>query len=171
MTTEATFPLIEDEETVPVTPGVGSPFLAPIEERAGYGFGLLVPFRRDARNDFISGGGTALLGSAILQVLGTRADNGRMTGELPWRADFGSLTYLLKFSNIDEIWAATARAYISSALATWVPQVKIRDFKVLLSNIPDQATRAVISLTYDVIQSGTNNLVARNQQVEIPVAA
>lgn len=164
MATEATFPLIEDEPEDTPTVGVGATLVAPLEQRAGFGVGLLTPFRRDKRNDFVSGGDADLLRSKIVQVLGTRADNGRMTGELPWRTDFGSLLYTMRFVNIDEAMAAVVRSRIAGALATWLPQVQVTRVVIRQSD-----TKIMASLTYNVVQVGTANLLARNQEVDVPL--
>lgn len=167
--TTATFPLIEDEEDEDSVPSSGSPPLSAITERVGSGAGPLGPFRRDQRNDFVSGSGDPLLAAEIRQVLGTRADDGRMTGELPWRTDFGSWVHTLQYAAIDETMAAVLRSRVASALARWLPQVKVK--QVALSRIQNASGDFVAKcrMVYDVVsQPGTNNLLAANQEVDIP---
>lgn len=168
--TTATFPLIEDEDDDVSTPSSGAAPLSELAARVGTGSGPMAPFRRDQRNDFVSGSGDALLSAEILQVLGTRADDGSMTGELPWRTDFGSLVHVLRYAAIDETMAAVLRSRIASALARWLPQVKIK--KTGLSRVlnTNGDIVAVCSIMYDVVSSPqSNSLLATNQALDIPV--
>ena len=169
--TTATFPLIGDEEEDPGAGSTGTATLSELSARVGTGVGPLSPFRRDQRNDFVSGSGAALLSSEIAQVLGTRADDGRMSGELPWRTDFGSLLHTIQFDNIDETMAALIRSRVAGALAHWLPQVKVK--RVSLARVKNAYGDIVAKcgITYDVVSvPGSNNLLAANQEVDIPLS-
>ena len=111
--------------TLPATRGNSSSF------RSFLGCGLVRPFRRDQKNDFANSCGEDLVGSAVGQVLGTRASTEVSQGELPWRTDFGAKLHLLMYDAIDEIFEELARVYAQDALAVWEPRIVVSDVVVL----------------------------------------
>ncbi len=168
-TSEAAFLAIPDPEPAVTTPGVGAVNLAPIFTRAHLGNGLLIPFRRALSSDFASGGGADLVMASLRQILGTRADDGRVAGELPWRPDFGSTVYKLAFLALDETYGALARTYISAAVARWEPRARVTGFSA--QRVVDASGyRALLRLTFDVVDSASGNALYRNQNLEIPLA-
>lgn len=86
---------------------------------------LLIPFRRDQKNDFASGTGGELLISKVTQVLMTDGSSNALGGELPWRTAFGSKLSLLRHRNNNEVLQALARVWIKEALARWLPKVQL----------------------------------------------
>lgn len=168
----ALYPLIpEPEAPSPSTPGVGDSTLVPFQERTGTGYGLLTPFRRDKKSDFASGGLAALVRSCVGQVLGTRADDGRMTGELPWRPEFGSHLHKLGFLPIDETFAAIVRTKIIAAIGQWEPRARVTKVRVSRVYNHDQNIVALVYIDFDVVQAGSNNVLVANQTLEVPIAA
>lgn len=89
------------------------------------GRGLIRPFQRDGKGDFVNETGAALVEAAIVQILVTAASSARSEGELPWRTEFGSWTYLLRHSGNDEILALLARRYVADAIRRWLPRVTV----------------------------------------------
>ena len=103
---------------------------------------LIAPFRRDRKRDFASGDGAELLKSKVLQALMTRGTTPRSSGELPWRAAFGSGLDLLRHQRNDDVLAELATVYVKDTLKKWVPEVELvkidtvnRDGSVLLLSI------------------------------------
>lgn len=82
--------------------------------------GLLIPFRRDQKNDFASGTGEALERSKVTQVLATEGATPRSAGELPWRTNFGSALHLLRHQRNDEALGELARVYCRDAIRNWL---------------------------------------------------
>jgi len=87
------------------------------------GAGPVAPLRRGG-SDFMTGRGRELVGSAIWQILNTRAATERWGGELPWDPAFGSLLWTLRHGPADEITEELAHAYAQEALA-WEPRVLV----------------------------------------------
>jgi phage baseplate assembly protein W len=169
-TSEATFFSIPDPAPAITVAGVGATLLAPIATRGHLGFGLLTPFQRAKSSDFAAGGGPGLVLSALRQILGTRADDGRVAGELPWRPDFGAVIYKLAFLALDETYGALARTYITSAIARWEPRARVTGFSA--TRVVDAAgNRALLRLTVDIVDSASpGNILYRNQTLDIPLA-
>lgn len=91
---------------------------------------LLVPFRRDRKRDFASGGGADLLRSKVLQALMTAGATPRSSGELPWRTSFGAGLDLLRHQRNDAALAELARVQIRDTLRRWVPEAELVDVGV-----------------------------------------
>jgi phage baseplate assembly protein W len=84
-----------------------------------YGYGLLLPFRRTSSNDFLAGGGEALIRAAVRQILGT------VRGELPWRPRFGAGLWNLRHLRNSEALPELARIAIQDSLRRWEPRVEV----------------------------------------------
>ena len=170
MTVVATFPLLaEPPPPDAVGGGGGVAGLAPIEDRSLLGYGLLAPLRRDRRLDFASAGGVQLVRSAISQILGTRADDGRMTGELPWRPEMGSLLHRLQYAAIDDSFASLVRSRVIGAISLWEPRARITSVQVVRAADAQGHLQALIRVAFDIVQSGTQNVLVRNQQLDVPL--
>ncbi len=94
------------------------------------GRGLIRPFQRDGKGDFVSATGPALVEAAIIQILATRASSSVAEGEVPWRTEFGSWTYMLRHSGNDEILAELARRYVADAIRRWLPRVSVQRARI-----------------------------------------
>lgn len=86
---------------------------------------LLIPFRRDRKRDFATGGGEPLLASKIRQALLTEGATPRSSGELPWRTSFGVGLALLRHQRNDAALRELARVYVRDALKRWVPGAQL----------------------------------------------
>jgi phage baseplate assembly protein W len=144
----------EATPTIPAEVNV-SPFdrAVSLGPQAHLGFGLLRPFRRDEKNDFANAGGLALVKSAVGQILGTFAASDVVQGELRWNTEFGSLLYLLRHTNNDEIIADLARFYILEALQRWEPRVLIKAIEFERKSDGVNGLNILeIRLVYDIIR-------------------
>lgn len=141
--------------------------------RAFLGYGLLRPFRRDRKTDFAAAGGEALVRSCVGQILGTLCSDptGLHQGELPWRPEFGSLLYFLRFKK-GPMLQELGRVYVAQALARWEPRVQLSASQISF----DDSTRILtISVRYNVIDKNVpgNAVILRDveQTVSLPLAA
>lgn len=128
------------------------------------GRGVLRPFRRDNKSDFSNGEGPALLRAAVGLVLGTVCDSDTTQGELPWRTEFGSLLHLLRLRNNSPALAELARSRVVSALATWIPSVRVR--AVLVKQVADTTT---VFIRYDVIDPAGTKVLVAGLETAVPV--
>src|SRR5215467_5566455 len=118
------------------------------------GFGLLRPFQRDGRADFVAAGGEAVIRSAVGQILGTIGASDITPGEVPWRTDFGSLLYRLRHQKNDSILQELARVYVVDALKRWEPRIVVT--AVTLGRLRQDGENVLaIRIRYDVISTIT----------------
>jgi phage baseplate assembly protein W len=169
MSVVLSFPLLEEPPPPQpvVTEGVTELYAEPVQRFQEVG--LLAPFRRDQKRDFVSGAGEELVRSAVRQVLFVRADDGRSSGELPWRPEFGSLLYRLQYLGMDEGMAALLRHRVVEAIATWEPRVRISDVQVSREFDGEGKILAVARVVYSFVQPGTGNVLVRDAQVDVPL--
>lgn len=163
----ATFPLLDEPtaETIPLPPPSDTS-LPSFSEALRYGQGLVVPFTRQAASDFQTGTSAALVRSSVAQVLATRADDGVVSGELPWRPEFGSLLHRLRFMNTDDVFDALVRTRVVGAISQWEPRCRVKNVEVARvdSGRGDLVTRILV--TYDLVTtSGT--VLAQNQSLVV----
>lgn len=131
MTFEAEFPVV-----ALVPPSVPSPEESALARllrgtpRSNVGRGLIRPFSRDGKRDFLNATSVELMESMIVQILGTRATSAVAMGELPWRPEFGSWLYLLRHANNDDVLEDLARSYVVDALGRWLPRAEITSVKI-----------------------------------------
>ena len=112
-----------DSVVVPAANDAATP--SPID--AFLGVGLLAPFARDQKSDFVSGRGVELIKSSIRRIVGVRGASETAQGELRWRTEFGSQLYRLRHSNNDDVLADIARVYVVDAITRWEPRVSVLD--------------------------------------------
>ena len=91
---------------------------------------IVLPFRRDLKNDVASGVGRKLLISKVKQVLLTGGDTPRSGGELPWRTAFGAGLGLLRHQASGAVLEELARVYVRDAIARWLPRVELTQLEV-----------------------------------------
>src|ERR1041384_6618108 len=113
------------------------------------GFGLVRPFRRDGRADFLAAGGEAVIRSAVGQILGTGGASEGKPGELPWRTDFGSLLHRLRHQRNDSVLQELARVYVVDALKRWEPRIIVTAVTVQREEHDGENVLA-IQIRYDV---------------------
>ncbi len=138
------------------------PYLGRPETRSHLGFGLVRPFRRDGRSDFVAQSGADLVRACIGQILGTLCSNdaGTTQGELPWRTDFGSLLALLRHRNFgDPATQQLARVYVAQAITRWEPRVRVKRVSVSSDTAPGGGLSLVIRLSYEILAGGAGNQV------------
>lgn len=131
------------------------------------GFGLIRPFRRDLKNDFASAGGERLVRSSVGQILGTKAQGERAFGELPWRPDFGSKFYLLKFKK-EPVLSELARVYAQESLRLWEPRVRVSSARPTF-NRDRREMRVRIKFDLIDVNAPGNNVLIPGVENEIPV--
>ena len=131
------------------------------------GFGLIRPFQRDMKSDFASAGGERLVRSSVGQILGTKAQGERAFGELPWRPDFGSKFYLLKFKK-DPVLSELARVYAQESLRRWEPRIRISSVRPVFSR---DRREMRVRIKFDVIDVNVpgNNVLIPSLETEVPV--
>lgn len=124
------------------------------------GFGLVRPFQRDLRSDFVAAGGEQLIRSAVGQILGTIGSSDFTQGELAWRSDFGSLLHVLKHQRNDHVLQELARVYVVDALKRWEPRVVVTSVQISREQRDGENVLA-IQLRYDIVWTNTpgNNII------------
>lgn len=135
-------------------------------DAAFLGFGLLRPFRRDAKSDWAADGGEAVIRSAVGQILGTMAGGDFTQGELPWRTEFGSLVHLLRHQKNDAVLQELARVYVVDALKRWEPRVQVTSVQVTRERDRGENVLSV-RLRYNIISTnvpGNNVILAGVEQ-------
>lgn len=110
--------------------------------------GILLPFQRDRKNDFANGVGEDLIVSNALLVLSTRASDGRIPGEIPWRQNFGTLLHKIRHQNAKPVIFYQARAYVVDGLARWEPRVRVVAF-----DLKAEQRRFICRTTVRIIES------------------
>lgn len=91
------------------------------------GNGLIRPFRRSQRNDFLTGFGVPEVLSGVGQVLGTPL------GTLPWRPDFGCDLDKLRHKKNGPTTPDLARLFVENALRQWEPRAQLTSVEILAS--------------------------------------
>ena len=118
------------------------------------GFGLVRPFQRDGRADFVAAGGEQLVRSAVGQILGTIGASENTPGELPWRTEFGSLLYRLRHQKNDSVLQELGSVYVVEALKLWEPRVIVSDVRITRER-HDGENLLAIRIRYDVVSTNT----------------
>ena len=110
--------------------------------------GVVLPFRRDQKQDFANSASSEVIKSNVRQILGTRCSDGVIPGEIPWLQSFGSLLYKLRHQNIRPVVRFHARALVVDALARWEPRVRVKRVTV------EEGSRSIIIRTTFVVIDG-----------------
>lgn len=126
MTTSATYLLEPDAAPLAATGG-GSTTSVPnalptVGQRT-----LLLPFRRNERDDFANAGGEEAWIARVLLVLSIRGPTERGVGEIPWRPQDGASLHLLRHQNNTRALGTMAKAYVIRALQRSLPAVRVVD--------------------------------------------
>lgn len=135
-----------------------------LDTSGAIGRGLLRPFRRDSKQDFVNGEGVLLIAASIGQILGTICGSEISSGELPWRTEFGSLLHLLRLRNNSPALIEEARAYVAMALSRWEPRARITGVRVLQQI---NTNRLVIKIAWRPQSRGTDRVVVPGLETEI----
>lgn len=131
--------------------------------------GIIRPFRRDGKSDFMADGGEAAIRSSVGQILGTMAGGEEGGGELFWRPEFGSRLHLLRHKRNDAVLQELARVYAVDALKKWEPRVQVKSVEVTRETQEGENILAV-RLRYDVVDlgGGSSALTDVQQTVTLP---
>lgn len=133
------------------------------------GAGVLVPFRRDGKDDFANDTGLEAVKSSLRIVLGTLCAGPTNDGEVPFNQELGTLIRLLRHRNInDPTTEEIANHYVLSAILANEPRVRMKGIGFVPK--PD-ANTIILRLKYDVVDRDTTglNVVAPDVEQEIEV--
>ena len=129
-------------------PGVGAGELA-------LGCGIVAPFQRDGKGDFLNGCAEVLVRASVERILGVLAMSDTTHGDLEWMPEFGSLMDRIRHSNATEGVEDLARYYVVDALRIWEPRINIIDSLVRFVEHQEpgspKGTAAEIDLLYDIV--------------------
>lgn len=105
--------------------------------------GIIAPFRREARGDFVTGEGIDAVAASIMQILGTRCSVPGVLGEIPWRPSFGSTLEYLRHKTLPvSILRDLARHATIDAIRKWEPRAMITSVEIEIRK--DDVSRANI---------------------------
>lgn len=91
-----------------------------------YGSGIICPFQRDAKGDFVNGSGLKLLSSDVGELIGIIGPTRSQPGELPWNTDIGSRVLAMKHRNSHiEMMRATAEQLVSAPVRKYEKRVRV----------------------------------------------
>jgi phage gp46-like protein len=169
MPVEFSFTLPPDVPVV-VEPSTPPTALLPAGARDLVGFGLLTPFRRSGGGQFLAGGGTLRLRSALQQTLGIRASTETEIGELAWRPEFGSKLHRLKHANHDLMTQEEAKLYVEEALGRWMPLIVVKDVVPLPPQEP-HLNALYLRVKFDFVRTRGpgSNVILRDLFLDLPV--
>lgn len=154
------------ETTRPASPPLNLTDTRNVVGTLNVGRGVIRPFRRNGEGDFVNSNDLALIRSEVEQTLGTIASSASTQGEIPWRPEFGSLLYRLRFSNLDETTAELARVYVGEAIERWNTRVQVK--KITITAAPQDTTLTII-IRYDILSSQSGSPIAVNEQAEVGI--
>ena len=117
------------------------------------GYGILRPFERDDKGDFLNGGAPAIIRTALGQVLGTRSGTGSRMGELRWRPEFGSALYRLRHGNLNAVLKELAEFYVVEAITRWEPRIRITRFDISIDERAE-GNALTVRMKYVVVAGG-----------------
>lgn len=128
----------------------------PLERR-----GIVIPFRRDKKQDFANDSGEALITSNVRQILGTRV------GELRWEPEFGSLLHTLRHRNNKPLLKQLAHTHVVDALRRWEPRVRVTSTDVDTTTFP---RKLLITVKYAIVDPNSPGItVVSGLSTEVPV--
>lgn len=158
------------ETTKPETPALLTSGGRTAVQAISYGSGLVAPFRRDGKGDFVHAADITLVRSNLMQVLHTIGSSGSTVGEIPWRPEFGSLLHLLRYRNLDETTIALAQTHVLDAIKRWLPRVRVKKTTALANLAENSLT---LTVHYDILSSTKRSVLASNvsDSVAVPIAA
>jgi phage baseplate assembly protein W len=152
------------ETTRPASPPLNLSDTRNVVGTLNLGRGVLRPFVRNSEGDFANSNDLDLIRAEVGQTLGTIASSGDSRGEVPWRPEFGSLLYRLRYQNLDSSLVEITRAYVAEAIQTWNPRVRIR--KTVIT--PDLENNLLsIVLRYDILATRNRSAISENEQVQL----
>lgn len=162
MTVSITYPLSADPAPLPATPTAdATPTLANASPTVT-GRGLLLPFRRNQRDDFANGTGRELWQSRVELLLSVDGPTETSTGEIAWRPDEGTAIRLLRHKNNTSILRSMAEAYIRQGFQrSFRGKLKLNR----VTKFTKESNKVVMEVAFDVI--APNAPVVRNVTAEV----
>lgn len=95
------------------------------------GAGIILPFRRDGKQDFANSSGLDMVRSSVRLILGTLCSGPENEGELRYNQGLGTLVSTLKHRNIDDpTTQELATHYVYEALKENEPRVLLFDVRI-----------------------------------------
>lgn len=94
------------------------------------GRGIVAPFQRDGKGDFVNMEGEDLLRADLAELLGITGPGKHERGELPWRDELGSRLINLKHRQLfREDVLAVARSKVAEVVRRWEGRVRVGRFR------------------------------------------
>jgi hypothetical protein len=122
-----------------------------------YGSGLICPFQRDGKGDFVNGNGLAVLKTDIAELIGIRGPTMNQPGELPWDTEIGSRVMALRHRGMHtEMTRATAEQFVSEPVRKWEPRARPGKTEVVIDDTEQSIT---IKFSYIPVGSRTYETV------------
>jgi hypothetical protein len=132
------------------------------EPLAYLGTGVVLPFRRDGKDDFAHATGIDLINSSLLIILGTRRAGPSSNGEVPFNQKLGTLLPHLRHRNLNNpTTEELATHYVVDSISENEPRVQPK----AVGYKPRPAkNRLALRLRYDIVSRDTTgtNVVARD---------
>jgi phage baseplate assembly protein W len=119
-----------------------------VADNLSIGTGVLHPLRF-VGDDFDVATGTPLFQSRLGKILGVQAatPDGKMSGELPWRRNFGSQAQILQHLNVDDFYEDLAHVYVVDAIYTWEP-LAIASIAEVVAERRDSGQKSTVKIRF-----------------------
>jgi len=130
------------------------------------GAGLILPFQRDGKDDFLHSSGIDMIKSTLKIILETMSAGPDNSGEVPYNQDLGTLAKLLRHSNVNDPTTREIVAYhVIDGIQRNEPRVKI---KVLSFTPKPDSKRTICRIKFDVVSRDTKgiNVIASDVELE-----
>ena len=158
------YPLADDPAPTAAQDDAATTTALPNEAPFTVGKGLLLPFRRNQRDDFANGSLREFWQSNVELLLSIEGPTETSTGEIPWRPDEGAELRKLRHKNNTSILRAMAEAYIRRAFQRSFPGV-LRLTKV--DKFRPEPGKLQLEVTFEVV--GADGPVIRDAVVEVTI--
>lgn len=134
------------------------------DEYAYLGAGVLLPFRRDGKDDFANGSGLEVIDTSLTSIMGTMRAGPANDGEVPFNQQLGTLLALLRHRNIDDpTTAELATHYTSESIVANEPRIKP---KAVGFRPRADDNRLTVRLKYDVVDRDTRGINVISSDIE-----
>lgn len=137
------------------------------DEYAYLGAGLILPFRRDGKDDFSNSSGIDMISSSLTTILATLRAGPTNDGEVPFNQELGSALSLLRHRNVDDpTTKELATHYTVDSILANEPRIKA---KAVGFRPRGDDNRIAVRLRYDVVDRDTTgtNIVASDIEQEV----
>lgn len=128
------------------------------------GAGIVLPFRRDGKDDFAHSSGVDMVNSSLTTILGTLRAGPTNDGEVPFNQKLGTALSLLRHRNVAEPKTRElATHYVVDSIQANEPRVHAKAVGFRLR--PDD-NRIALRLRYDVVTRDTRNINVISSDIE-----